>query len=95
MLAILAGHCCVHNSYWYSWCRIIDSIHDATAFANQLKQAGFIPHPVYDIAIDGRSGQTTKDRVTNLLSSAEGAILSMKVLLKTSKELDGNKTDAM
>ena len=58
----------------HNWCRIIDSIHDATVFANQLKQAGFIPRSVYDTAIDGRSGQTTKDRVTNLLSSAEGAI---------------------
>ena len=58
----------------HNWCRIIDSIHDATAFANQLKQAGFIPRSVYDTAIDGRSGQTTKDRVTNLLSSAEGAV---------------------
>ena len=57
-----------------NWCRIIDSIHDATAFANQLKQAGFIPHSVYNTAIDGRSGQTTKDRVTNLLASTEGAI---------------------
>ena len=57
-----------------NWCRIIDSIDDATAFANQLKQAGFIPRSVYNTAIDGRLGQTTKDRVTNLLASTEGAI---------------------
>ena len=56
-----------------NWCRIIDSIHDATAFANQLKQADFIPHPVYITAIDCQSGQTA-NWVTNLLSSAEGAI---------------------
>ena len=57
-----------------NWCRVIDSIDDATAFANQLKQAGFISRPVYNTAIAGRLGQTTKDRVTNLLASTEGAI---------------------
>ena len=57
-----------------NWSRIIDSIDDATAFANQLKQAGLIPHPVFNTAIHGRLGQTIKDRVTNLLSSAEEAV---------------------
>ena len=45
-----------------------------TALANQLLQAGLIPQPVYDTAIDSLSGQPTRNRVTNLLSSAKGAV---------------------
>ena len=59
-----------------NWCDIVNSIRDTCVidFANQLLQAGLIQKPAFDTAIDSQSGQPTKTRVTQLLSSALEAI---------------------
>lgn len=58
----------------HNWCNIINSIRDATAFANQLWQAALISRPAFDTTISSQTGQSDSQRVTNLLSSVQEAI---------------------
>lgn len=57
-----------------NWCDIINPIRDATAFANELLQAKLISRPAFETAISRQTGQSDRDRVTNLLSSVQEAI---------------------